>query len=122
LQVHRPLSARARVVFGILSLVLPLLLWSLVSYVPAIWHPQIMITNPGSVSYLEVGAHMARDAFDGEVADAMREGRAPPRGVRANPVYLPSPDTVLRAFYTAFKTPPATKDGEWLHQSLWHSI
>ena len=122
LRVLRPLSARSRTVFGILSVVLPLLLWSLVSYVPAVWHPQIMITNPGSVSYLEVGAHLARSDFDSEVADARQEGRAPPRGVRANPVYLPSPGAVLRAFYTAFKTPPATQDGEWLHQSLWHSI
>jgi NitT/TauT family transport system permease protein len=122
LQVLRPLSARSRTVFGILSVVLPLLMWSLVSYAPAVWHPQIMITDPGSVSYLEVGAHMARADFDSEVAEARQEGRAPPKGERANPVYLPSPGAVLQAFYTAFETPPATKDGEWLHQSLWHSI
>ncbi len=122
LQVHRALSARARLVCGVLSLVLPLLLWSLVSYVPAIWHPQILITDPGSVSYLEVGAHLQRDAFAAEVADARSEARAPPVGVPANPVYFPSPGAVFKAFYSAFKTPPETKDGEWLHQSLWHSI
>jgi NitT/TauT family transport system permease protein len=122
MQVLRPLTARARLVFGILSVALPLLLWCAVSYVPAIWHPQVMITNPGSVSYLDIGAHMTRAAFDSEVADARAEGRAAPTGVRANPVYLPSPGAVLKAFYTSFKTPPETKDGEWLHQSLWHSI
>jgi NitT/TauT family transport system permease protein len=42
--------------------------------------------------------------------------------VPANPVYLPAPHEVLRAFYTAFTTPPASHDGYWLHQSLWHSI
>jgi NitT/TauT family transport system permease protein len=121
-RVLRPLSPRARLAIGILSFVLPVGLWSLVSYVPALWHPQIMITEPGSVSYLDVGAHLARDAYQGELADAKQEGRAPPRGVPANPIYLPSPGEVLKAFYTSFTTPPETKDGQWLHQSLWHSI
>jgi NitT/TauT family transport system permease protein len=121
-RVLRPLSPRARLAIGILSFVLPMGLWSLVSYVPALWHPQIMITDPGSVSYLDVGAHLARDAYQGELADAKQEGRAPPRGVPANPIYLPSPGEVLKAFYTSFTTPPETKDGQWLHQSLWHSI
>jgi NitT/TauT family transport system permease protein len=121
-RVLRPLSPRAKLTIGILSFVLPVGVWSLVSYVPQIWHPQIMITDPGSVSYLDVGAHLARDAYDGEVADAKQQGRAPPQGVPANPVYLPSPGEVARAFYTSFTTPPETKDGQWLHQSLWHSI
>jgi NitT/TauT family transport system permease protein len=121
-RVLRPLSPRAKLTIGILSFVLPVGVWSLVSYVPQIWHPQIMITDPGSVSYLDVGAHLARDAFDGEVADAKQQGRAPPKGLPANPVYLPSPGEVARAFYTSFTTPPETRDGQWLHQSLWHSI
>jgi NitT/TauT family transport system permease protein len=121
-RVLRPLSPRAKLVIGILSFALPVGVWSLVSYVPQIWHPQIMITDPGSVSYLDVGAHLARDAYQGEVADAKQQGRAPPKGVPANPVYLPSPGEVARAFYTSFTTPPPTKDGQWLHQSLWHSI
>jgi len=121
-RVLRPLSPRAKLTIGILSFVLPVGVWSLVSYVPQIWHPQIMITDPGSVSYLDVGAHLARDAYDGEVADAKQQGRAPPKGLPANPVYLPSPGEVARAFYTSFTTPPETKDGQWLHQSLWHSI
>jgi NitT/TauT family transport system permease protein len=121
-RVLRPLSPRAKLVIGILSFVLPVGIWSLVSYVPQIWHPQIIITDPGSVSYLDVGAHLARDAYEGEVADAKQQGRAPPKGLPANPVYLPSPDEVARAFYTSFTTPPETKDGQWLHQSLWHSI
>jgi NitT/TauT family transport system permease protein len=121
-RVLRPLSPRAKLAIGILSFVLPVGLWSLVSYVPALWHPQVMITDPGSVSYLDVGAHLARDAYQGELADAKQEGRAPPKGVPANPIYLPSPGEVLKAFYTSFTTPPQTKDGQWLHQSLWHSI
>ena len=122
MQILQPLSARSKLVIGIASFVLPVLLWSAVSYVPWLWHPQIMITDPGSVSYLEVGAHLPRAAFASEVADANQEHRAPPRGVPANPIYLPSPGQVLAAFYTSFTTPPPTRDGQWLHQSLWHSI
>jgi NitT/TauT family transport system permease protein len=122
MQILQPLSARAKLVIGIASFVLPVLLWSAVSYVPWLWHPQIMITDPGSVSYLEVGAHLPRAAFASEVADAKQEHRAAPRGVPANPIYLPSPGQVLAAFYTSFTTPPPTRDGQWLHQSLWHSI
>jgi NitT/TauT family transport system permease protein len=122
MQILQPLSARAKLIIGIASFVLPVLLWSAVSYVPWLWHPQIMITDPGSVSYLEVGAHLPRDAFASEVADAKQEHRAVPRGVPANPIYLPSPGQVLAAFYTSFTTPPPTRDGQWLHQSLWHSI
>jgi NitT/TauT family transport system permease protein len=116
------LSPRAKLVIGILSFVLPVGLWSLVSYVPVVWHPQVMITDPGSVSYLDVGAHLARDAYDSEVAAAKQESRAAPKGVPANPIYLPSPGEVLKAFYTSFTTPPETRDGQWLHQSLWHSV
>ena len=122
MQILQPLSARAKLVIGVASFVLPVLLWSAVSYVPWLWHPQIMITDPGSVSYLEVGAHLPRAAFASEVADAKQENRAAPRGVPANPIYLPSPGQVLAAFYTSFTTPPPTRDGQWLHQSLWHSI
>jgi NitT/TauT family transport system permease protein len=122
LRILRPLSPRARLVIGIASFVVPVGLWCIISYVPVVWHPQIMITDPGSVSYLDVGAHMEREAFESEVAEAKHEGRVPPKGVAANPIYLPSPGEVLKAFYTSFKTPPPTKDGQWLHQSLWHSI
>ena len=45
-QILRPLSPRARLLFGTLSFVLPILLWSIVSYVPAVWHPQMLITDP----------------------------------------------------------------------------
>jgi len=112
----------ARIACGVLAFVLPLALWSLVSYVPAIWHPQVRITDPGSVSYLDTGAYLPRAAFDTEVADARHEQRAAPKGVSANPIYLPSPGQVLQAFYRAFTTRPETKDGPWLYQSLWHSI
>ncbi len=118
----RPLRPRPRLIIGALSFLLPLALWSIVSYVPWVWHPEVEITDAGSVSYLDPGAHLPRAAFASEVAAALREHRSPPRGSRANPVYLPSPGAVLQAFYRAFTTPPQTRDGPWLHQSLIHSI
>src|SRR5579883_1579850 len=105
LKVLQPLSPRARRVLGCLSFVLPIILWSIVSYVPAIWHPQVLITKPGSVEYLEPGMRMDRGDFQDEVADAQSDGKAPPEGIPDNPIYV-----------------PASQDGQWLHQSLWHSI
>ncbi len=122
LRVLKPISQRARLVFGCLSFVLPIIVWSVVSYVPFVWHPQVQITDPGSVDYLEAGMRMDKDTFENEVADAHQENRAPPEGFAANPVYLPAPHEVAIALYTSFTTPPVSQDGQWLHQSLWHSI
>ncbi len=121
-QVNRTLSRRAKFVLGTLSFLLPLVLWCVVSYTPEIWHPQVLITDPGSVDYLQVDMRMNRADFEREVADAAKSDQPPPQGVPSNPVYLPSPGEVLEAFFTSFSTPPQTSDGEWLHQSLWHSI
>ena len=122
LQVLRPLTPRARLTLGTLSFVLPILLWCVVSYVPFVWHPQMRITDPGSIDYLQVGMRMNRADFAGAVAEAESEHKAPPQGISSNPIYLPAPHEVAKALYTAFITPPPTKDAPWLHQSLWHSI
>ena len=105
-----------------LSFLLPLLAWCAVSYVPALWHPQMLIEDPGSVDYFQTGMRVALATFDDELAQAKAESRAEPTGWPANPIYLPAPDEVVRAFYSAFTTKPETRDGVWLHQSLWHSI
>ena len=122
LTLHKPISARARSIFGIGSIVLPLLVWSVVSYVPFVWHPQMLVADPGDVDFLEAGMRMDRAAFQGAIDDMRSQGKAPPKGEPANPIYLPAPDEVATAFYTAFTTPPGERDGPWLHQSLWHSI
>jgi NitT/TauT family transport system permease protein len=109
-------------VIGIFSFVLPLGLWCLISYVPSVWHPQIEITDPGAVDYLQKGMHMDRPDYEAVVKASQDGGVAPPKGEPANPIYLPPPHLVLEAFFTAFATPPLAQDGVWLHQSLWHSI
>ena len=105
-----------------LSFLLPLLLWAAVSYAPFIWHPNIEITEPGSVSYFQQGMQIERAAFYEELERQRAAGGSLPDGVRANPVYLPAPHEVAIAFYTSFTTEPQRRSEQWLHQSLWHSI
>ena len=121
-QVRRAVPPRAKLVLGVLSFLLPIGLWCAVSYVPSLWHPQILITEPGSVSYLQPGMRMDRAGFETEVTTAKETHKPVPQGVPANPIYLPSPGQVAGAFYTSFTTAPETRDGAWLHESLWHSI
>lgn len=120
--VHAELPPRARTILGVFSFILPILVWCVVSYVPSVWHPLVLVTDPGSVDYFQVDMRVDRATFDQETASARAENRALPEGVRANPIYLPAPDEVLKAFYTSFTTPPEARDSPWLHQSLWHSI
>jgi NitT/TauT family transport system permease protein len=121
-RVRAPLSRRLRVILAICSFLLPLGLWSAVSYVPAIWHPDILVSDPGDVDYFLPGMRVDKATFAKELENAKVNHTAPPQGTLCNPVYLPSPGAVLAAFYTSFTTPPADQDGLWLHQSLWQSI
>ena len=116
------LSTKRERALTALSFLLPLLLWAAVSYTPFIWHPNIEITEPGSVSYFQEGMQIERAAFDEELERQRAAGGSLPHGVRANPVYLPAPHEVAVAFYTSFTTEPQRRSEQWLHQSLWHSI
>lgn len=122
LTLGRPLAPRPRALLLAGSFLLPLLLWCAVSYVPFIWHPDVRITEPGAVDYFQPGMLVDRATFAAEHEAQQKAGGALPAGERANPVYLPAPHQVAAALVTAFLTPPAGKDGVWLHQSLWHSI
>lgn len=119
---HAKLSPRSRWGLGIASFLLPILLWCAFSYVPFLWHPLVKVTDPGGVSYFETDMRTDRATFNDESANMKAQGQPLPQGVPANPVYLPAPHEVARAFYTAFTTAPAQQGDPWLHQSLWHSI
>ena len=106
----------------LLSFLLPLIIWSLVSYVPFFWHPNVEITEPGDVRWLQQGMEIERSIFQEELEKARAEGLKEPEGFRKNPVYLPAPHEVATAFYTAFTTEPQRRSEQWLHESLWHSI
>jgi NitT/TauT family transport system permease protein len=120
--VRKQLRPRERLVLGVASFLLPLLVWSLVSYVPWIWHPQVEVTDSGAVSYFKPGMLVDREVFDKELLAAREAGAAEPEGVPANPIYLPAPHQVAQAFYTAFTTEPKRRSEQWLHESLWESI
>ena len=120
--VRKQLRPRERLALGVASFLLPLLVWSLVSYVPWIWHPQVEVTDSGAVSYFKPGMLVDREVFDKEALAARAAGAAEPRGVPANPIYLPAPHQVAQAFYTAFVTEPKRRSEQWLHESLWESI
>jgi NitT/TauT family transport system permease protein len=115
-------DAHQRTLIGLGSFLLPLLIWSLVSYVPYIWHPKILVEEPGEVEYFQVGMRVDKSVFDDEYANMQSQNLVLPRGEPANPIYLPAPHQVAKAFYTAFVTEPEQKDMPWLHESLWHSI
>lgn len=120
--VRRELSPHKRTMLGVGSFLLPLLVWCLVSYVPFVWHPMVLVSNPGDVDYFQVGMLVDKAIYNDELANMQSLGKAVPQGRPANPIYLPAPHEVAKAFYTAFTTAPEQRDGQWLHQSLWHSI
>lgn len=120
--VRQEISPSRRRLLGVAAFLLPLLLWSIVSYVPFIWHPNIKVSDIGDVSWLRVDTQVDRHEFAKLVADAQAAGTRPPSGVRANPIYLPAPHEVGRALYTAFTTKPVLKGDKWLHESLATSI
>ena len=103
------------------AFLLPLAAWCALSYVPWLWHPQVLIADAGG-SALSVGMRVERTVFDQAVAQAQREQAAPPRGERVNPVFLPAPHAVAQALWTGFTTPPLRRGDPWLHESLGHSI
>jgi NitT/TauT family transport system permease protein len=122
LGLKKEISARRRFILTILSFLLPIGLWCIVSYVPWLWHPLVRVSDPGEVEYFVEDMELPRADFDREKAKMLAEGLTPPEGVRVNPVYLPAPHKVAIAFYAAFQTEPRLPNEPWLHQSLGHSI
>ncbi len=120
--VRKPLPEKRSRVLSVLAFVLPLGLWSLVSYVPFIWHPLVQVENPGSVDYFVKDMLIEKEVFAKENATALVKHAALATGHPKNPIYLPAPHEVARAMYTAFRTPPRLPSEPWLHQSLWQSI
>jgi len=127
LGVRKALDARARFWVGVLAFALPMLCWCAVSYVPFIWHPQVLVTDagdtrvPGEHSYVAVGERVDLDVviLRNRELDAAHARRV--SGDRVNPIYLQAPHAVARAMYTAFTTAPEREGDAWLHESLMQS-
>ena len=120
--VRRPLPAGRGVVLGALAFGLPLCVWALFSYAPFLWHPMVLISDPGGVDYFAVDMRVDRAVFEEENAALLAAGGRPARGEPANPIYLPAPHEVARALFTSFTTPPLRRGDPWLHESLLHSV
>jgi len=120
--VRKKLDSKQRIYVSILSFLVPLIIWSLISYVPFLWHPKVEVTVPGDVVYFTEGMLIDRDDFDREVETATKDSKTIPQGLPANPIYLPAPHEVATALYTAFTTEPKRKNEKWLHESLWDSV
>ena len=71
--VGKKLDGNQRLTISILSFLLPILIWSLVSYVPFIWHPKVEISIPGDVGYFKQGMLIDREIFDKEVETAISD-------------------------------------------------
>jgi NitT/TauT family transport system permease protein len=82
----------------------------------------VMVSNPGSVDYFQVGMLVDKSVYKDELSNMQAAGKTLPEGSPANPIYLPAPHAVAKALYTGFTTAPEQRDGKWLHESLWHSI
>jgi NitT/TauT family transport system permease protein len=121
LGLKEELPARRRFLLLLASFLLPLGIWSAVSYVPWLWHPLVHVTDPGEIEYFSEGMDIPVADFAEENAKAEKENQTPAQGYRVNPVYLPAPHQVARAFCTAFTTEPRLPNEPWLHQSLAHS-
>lgn len=122
LGLKQELPARRRFLLTLCSFLVPLGIWTAVSYVPWLWHPLVRITVPGEVDYFVEDMEVPRADFAKELAKMQAEKGALPEGYRVNPVYLPAPHEVAKAFYTAFTTEPRLPNEPWLHESLGHSI
>ncbi len=103
------------------AFVLPVIVWSIVSYFPFVWHPMILVSDPGGSTY-RVGDRLPRQDFADLNAKLATSNSKLARGDRANPVFLPAPHEVAMSLYKGFTTPPFSKRDPWLHQSIWHSL
>jgi NitT/TauT family transport system permease protein len=119
--IRTSLSPRWAMSLKICAFLLPLAVWCIISYVPFIWHPMMRLTDAGDSFLLTTDQLWDPGLVAAENARLVAAGQKPAVGYRANPVFLPAPHEVAKAFYTAFRTVPS--EGEpWLHQALWHSI
>src|ERR1700694_4656731 len=90
-RVRSRLTRQTRFILGFASVLLPLLLWSAVSYVPFIWHPDILISDPGDVDYFQPGMRIDKATFASEVASAKKHATQTPVGSPAKTDYLSAP-------------------------------
>lgn len=120
--IWKNLHSKQKKVLFTLSFVIPILIWSAISYIPFLWHPMIMITDAGDVSFFKKEMLVDKEVFYSQNKMMESRGLRPAVGYRANPIYLPAPHKVAESMVNSFTTPPRRADEPWLHESLVHSI
>lgn len=78
--IRKALSPRKRLFLTILSFVSPLLLWSAVSYLPFVWHPDVKLTlsadREGIMTVYTRGDHLSRGFFPTFIAGVEKDNAA----------------------------------------------
>ncbi len=118
----KPLSRRRERGLRVWSFLLPLVLWGAISYLPFIWHPDMLVSDAGGSFYFGEDDRVDKAIFKQENASLLEQGEALMVGKPVNPVYLPAPHRVAVALVNAFKTPPRRDGDPWFHQSVLHSV
>src|SRR5690349_11974951 len=95
--IRHPLTPKRAAFAKVGAFVLPLFVWSVVSYVPFVWHPLVKVTDGGDSAFLQPDMRMDRAAFATENAALQSRGARPAVGEPANPIFLPAPHEVARA-------------------------
>ncbi|MBC7782821.1 MAG: ABC transporter permease, partial [Burkholderiales bacterium] len=106
----------------VVSFLIPLAAWCLVSYVPWVWHPQFKITDQGGTERYAVGNIVDRAVYKQEQQELTRAGKALMQGTLTNPIFLPQPHEVARSIYLSFTTEPARRGAPWLHERILQSV
>ena len=112
LKVRSPISKQRRTLLTMASFLLPVLIWAMVSYVPGIWQPLVLVDNAGDESiegdydYLSAGQRVEKEVFEKRNETLAKAGAPLATGQPVNPIYLPAPHEVAMALYTAFLTEP----------------
>lgn len=121
LAIRGDFSRRRTLALKVCAFLLPLTVWAIVSYVPWVWHPQMRVTNPGD-SYYQVDDLVDKPDFKAANDDLIAAHKQVAIGEPSNPIFLPPPHAVGKAFVAAFQIAPYNRTDPWLHQELWHSI
>ncbi|MFP4156395.1 MAG: ABC transporter permease [Opitutales bacterium] len=83
--VRKELSGKRRTLLTVLSFVLPLLTWCVVSYTPFIWHPdiklQISASQAGVTTVFTAGDHVSKEYFP-KFVEAVRQENSDLREAR----------------------------------------
>ncbi|MGJ8677991.1 MAG: ABC transporter permease [Akkermansiaceae bacterium] len=87
-RVHQPLSKKRRLFLTVLSFLIPILIWCIVSYTPFIWHPDIKLdvsANRNDVTTVyTAGDRLSKDYFPTFVEAVRKSNHETEQGINPN--------------------------------------